>query len=316
MRVSCYFQVAICIEYTSEKVKGKSSFVVIICFITYQSAIPEHQPEISQRGAQLVGFNNESFHRPTFISLPINVGIPTGTDYYTNDNDYEGEVGLIASDYNSYFGYKIYERPYGCYGYFFTMFTFVIKVIIDFIITLVTKVSNALTVTAVTLVTNVPMVTMVAFATTISLVTRVTSVPWLLCLRQRARRVSLSGHFVSYHKIKANYIKLSHPFGSTRSAKWNSLHQNNVKFGILFTEAAITGWFLGALAKLRKATISFVMSVSHSVRSLAWNNTTPAGKDFRGTIHCWVLIKSAEEIQVWLKSDRKDILLQTSYIYD
>jgi len=38
---------------------------------------------------------------------------------------------------------------------------------------------------------------------------------------------------------------------------------------------------LGAFAKLRKATISFVTSVCHlSVRPSAWNNSAPTGRVF------------------------------------
>ena len=41
-------------------------------------------------------------------------------------------------------------------------------------------------------------------------------------------------------------------------------------------------WFplLGAFAKLRKATISFVMSALSSVRLCAWNNSVPTGRIF------------------------------------
>ena len=37
---------------------------------------------------------------------------------------------------------------------------------------------------------------------------------------------------------------------------------------------------LGAFAKLRKTTISFVMSVCPSLRPSAWNNSAPAGRFF------------------------------------
>jgi hypothetical protein len=83
-------------QYTTQRINGRSSFVAVICFTTYQSPIREHQPEIPLTGVQLVGFNNEPFHRPRFISVPINVGIPTGTHYYINDMDYEGKVWLIV----------------------------------------------------------------------------------------------------------------------------------------------------------------------------------------------------------------------------
>jgi len=42
----------------------------------------------------------------------------------------------------------------------------------------------------------------------------------------------------------------------------------------LFPYTALTDWFLGAFAKLRKAAISFAMSV----RPSAWNNSAPAGR--------------------------------------
>jgi len=51
--------------------------------------------------------------------------------------------------------------------------------------------------------------------------------------------------------------------------------------------------FLDAFAKLRKATVSFVMSVCPS----AWNNPAPTGRIFR---------KSVEKIQVSLKSDKNN----------
>jgi hypothetical protein len=81
-------------------------------------------------------------------------------------------------------------------------------------------------------------------------------------------------------------------------------------FRILFTEAAITGGFLGALEKLQKATVSVVMSVCHFVRSLAWINTAPAGKHFRGILHCRVLLQSVEKFQVCL-TERKDTDFRT-----
>ena len=65
----------------------------------------------------------------------------------------------------------------------------------------------------------------------------------------------------------------------------------------------ITGWLLGAFAKLQKAIISFVMTDCHSVRPLVSHNTAPAVKDFRGILHCQVLLTSVEKIQFWLKSD-------------
>jgi hypothetical protein len=59
-------------------------------------------------------------------------------------------------------------------------------------------------------------------------------------------------------------------------------------------------WFWGAFAKLRKATISFVMSVCPSVRmeqlGFYWTG-------FHAVWHLSVLRKFVEEIKIWLNSD-------------
>ena len=81
-------------QYTTQMINGKRSFVVTICFTTYQNPPPDTNPKFPLTSAQLVGFNNESFQRPFLIYVPINVEIPTGTHYYTNDRDYEGKVWL------------------------------------------------------------------------------------------------------------------------------------------------------------------------------------------------------------------------------
>jgi hypothetical protein len=61
--------------------------------------------------------------------------------------------------------------------------------------------------------------------------------------------------------------------------------------------------FLGGFAKLRKATISFVMSVSPSVRPPPWNNSAPTGPIFM-KIDIWVHFGSmSKKIQVSLTSD-------------
>ena len=41
-----------------------------------------------------------------------------------------------------------------------------------------------------------------------------------------------------------------------------------------------SSFFLGAFVKLRKATISFVMSVRLSVRRSTWNDSAPTGRTF------------------------------------
>jgi hypothetical protein len=58
--------------------------------------------------------------------------------------------------------------------------------------------------------------------------------------------------------------------------------------------------FLGAFAKLRKATISFVVSV--------WNNPTPTGRILilKNLIFSLFFRKSVEKIQVSLKSDNNN----------
>jgi hypothetical protein len=47
-----------------------------------------------------------------------------------------------------------------------------------------------------------------------------------------------------------------------------------------YFHAARSFRFLGDFAKLRGATIGFVMSVSPSVRPSAWNNSAPTGRIF------------------------------------
>ena len=60
--------------------------------------------------------------------------------------------------------------------------------------------------------------------------------------------------------------------------------------------------FLGAFAKLRKATISFVMSVCPS----AWNNSNPIGRILIKLDISAFIRKSVEKIQVQLKSDKNN----------
>jgi len=52
-------------------------------------------------------------------------------------------------------------------------------------------------------------------------------------------------------------------------------------------------------AKLRKVTISFIISVCLS----PWNNSTPTGQLFM-KFDFIIFLKFVEKIQVWLKSDR------------
>ena len=63
---------------------------------------------------------------------------------------------------------------------------------------------------------------------------------------------------------------------------------------------------LGAFAVLRKATISFALSVCPSLCLTAWNNSTATGHIFI-KFHIYVLfLKSVEKIQVSLESDKNN----------
>ena len=63
----------------------------------------------------------------------------------------------------------------------------------------------------------------------------------------------------------------------------------------------LTAVLLGAFAKLRKATISFVLSV----RLSAWNSSAPTGRNFM--TYVWALFrKPVEKIQISLKSDKNN----------
>jgi len=50
-------------------------------------------------------------------------------------------------------------------------------------------------------------------------------------------------------------------------------------------------WFSGAFEKLRKATVSFVMSIRLSVLQSAWNNSAPTGQIFM-KYYVWVFFES------------------------
>ena len=65
--------------------------------------------------------------------------------------------------------------------------------------------------------------------------------------------------------------------------------------------------FLGAFAILRKATISFVMSVCPSVRpSVRMEQLRSHCTDFDETLYLRLFRKSVENIQVSLKSDKNN----------
>ena len=77
--------------------------------------------------------------------------------------------------------------------------------------------------------------------------------------------------------------------------------------------------FLGAFAKFRKATSSFVMSgflsVDSSVHSFAWNNSAPSGRNFMKVCYMSILRKSVENIQVSLKFNKNTEHLTLLPIY-
>jgi hypothetical protein len=73
--------------------------------------------------------------------------------------------------------------------------------------------------------------------------------------------------------------------------------QSHTVFRVTAVERALNSAFLGTLAKLRKTTISYVMSVRPSVRV---EQLGSHWTDFRDYIS--ILRKSVEKIQVLLKS--------------
>ena len=70
---------------------------------------------------------------------------------------------------------------------------------------------------------------------------------------------------------------------------------------ILCTAASSVFRFGGAFAKLRKVTVSFVMSVCPS----SWNGSAPTGRFFMNFGIWWFFEKSLEKIKVLLISDRR-----------
>ena len=70
----------------------------------------------------------------------------------------------------------------------------------------------------------------------------------------------------------------------------------------LFPYTELTHWFLGAFAKLRKATVSVVMSVCTSVRLSTWNNSVPTGRIFM-KFYITVLFESGPGSSVGIATD-------------
>ena len=73
--------------------------------------------------------------------------------------------------------------------------------------------------------------------------------------------------------------------------------------------------FLGAFAKLWKATISFVLSVCLSVYPSAWNNSAPAGRIVMKCNHLSIFQKPLEKMQVSLKCDGNNVYFTWRTIY-
>jgi hypothetical protein len=76
--------------------------------------------------------------------------------------------------------------------------------------------------------------------------------------------------------------------------------------------------FLGAFAKFRKTTISFVISVRLSVRLSTWNNSAATGRIFM-EFDIWAFFeKSIQKMQVSLQADKinKYFTWRRLYTYD
>ena len=71
---------------------------------------------------------------------------------------------------------------------------------------------------------------------------------------------------------------------------------------------SITDALSGVVTKLRKSTLSFVISVCLTVHLSAWNNSTPTGQIFM-KFDISVLSKSIQKFQVSLKSDMNNCTL-------
>jgi len=62
-------------------------------------------------------------------------------------------------------------------------------------------------------------------------------------------------------------------------------------------ETLIVYIFLGTFAKLRKATISFVMFVRPSVRPSTWNNSPPNGRIFHEMLYLSIFQKTVSKFK-------------------
>jgi hypothetical protein len=73
---------------------------------------------------------------------------------------------------------------------------------------------------------------------------------------------------------------------------------------------AVREAFVGAFAKLRKATVSFVTSVSLSVCPSTWNNSAPTGRTLKKFLILEYVSKICRENSSWIKSDKGRAMAQ------
>ena len=107
--------------------------------------------------------------------------------------------------------------------------------------------------------------------------------------RQFLRNIGPSlPHYTAYVQQEGTFevIRLhrSQMLIRTKQSKWKSKFRSKFVF-------TCTSTFLGAFIKLRKATLSSVMSVCPSVRPSARNKSTHTGRIFM-TFHFWVFMEN------------------------
>jgi hypothetical protein len=79
-----------------------------------------------------------------------------------------------------------------------------------------------------------------------------------------------------------------------------AVHTGSVMDEVLLEQVYLQALlFVGAFAKLRNATISFVMSVCPS----AWNNSAPIGRNYM-EVYIGIFFENVPKIQILLKSDK------------
>jgi hypothetical protein len=131
----------------------------------------------------------------------------------------------------------------------------------------------------------------------------------------------LPAFFVDFLTLEGGTERLSRNVGKElhytlrkipQACRSHLLRGGSLKSGVVYKQFSSLprSTFLGALAKLRKSTISFVMSVHPSVRieQLASNWT-----EFHKIRYLSIFRKSVEEIQIPLKSDKHNCTLREDY---